>query len=168
VLTLRQITHSKYGYHSTYVDISVLDHTSEGIPMRNQQISVLVVGDRYIYTGEVETLLRHTRWRVAKASSVDQATAMLARQPFHVVLCQHTLQSGTWKEVVDSAVKHQPFVAVIVLYRDDGAAMVDLYPGVYDVLPVPCDSLELYATVTAGWRHCMQQKETATAATKPE
>ena len=129
--------------------------------MTNQEISVLVVGDRYIYTGDVETMLRHTRWRVAKAKSIAEALGMLGQQQFHVVLCQHTLQQGLWTDLLEPVGDDDQRPVIIVLGRDGRTALADLCLGAYDVLPIPCDPMELYATVTSAWRHCIHQEQTA-------
>src|SRR5690349_12603336 len=105
-------------------------------------------------------MLRHTRWNIAKANSVAEAITILAHHPFHVVLCQQSLETGTWLDVLRAIERHQPHAAVVVLCKGDStAAMTDLCLGAYDVLPVRCDALELYATVTSAWRHYMQQEQ---------
>jgi DNA-binding NtrC family response regulator len=136
-------------------------------PVTHEQISALVVGDRYMYTGEIETMLRHTRWNIAKASSVVEAIAILALRQFHVVLCQRRLENGTWLDVLQAIEQYQPHAAVVVLCKGDGtAAMTDLCLGAYDVLPVPCNALELYTTVTSAWRHYRQKEQAAMVASK--
>ena len=131
--------------------------------MENKEISVLLVGDRYVYTGEIEKMLRHTRWRIAKASSIAEAKKILAEQPLQVLLCQQRLQNGSWVNLVRAAQQLQAHAPIVVLCKADDAVIADLRLGAYDILPVPCSAPDLYTTVAEAWRHCMQQEHASAA-----
>ena len=135
--------------------------------MTNQEISVLLVGDRNIYTAGVETMLRHTRWNVAKAQNVTDAIAMLAQRQFHAVLCQNAFEHQTWRDVARAVERLQPHAAVIVLFKGDEDTITDSCSDAYDLLPVPCSARDLYDAVTNAWHHSMQEEHAETAASKP-
>ncbi len=124
--------------------------------MTTLEISVLLVGDQ---RGDIDRLLRHSRWRVWLADSAAEAGATLKRVPVQVVLCQHTLRDGTWINVLNAADECGPPVPVVVLSKPDDRTWAEvLSRGAYDLLPVPCSAPELYAIVPMAWRHCMQQE----------
>jgi DNA-binding NtrC family response regulator len=129
--------------------------------MATQEISVLLVGDR---CADIEGMLHHTRWRVWRVDSAGEARAMLKRVPVHVVLCQHTLRDGTWRNVLDAASRCDPPAAVVVLSTPDHRTWTEVISdGAYDLLPLPCRASELYAIVPMAWRHCMQQEHASAA-----
>jgi DNA-binding NtrC family response regulator len=130
-----------------------------------EEISVLIAGDRYLYCGEVENLLRHTRWRVYTAHTVEEAKKALKRYPIEVVLCQHTLRDGTWVDVLNATSQCDPPSALVVLSSPDDRIWAEvLSRGAYDLLPVPCNASELYAIVPMAWRHCIQQEHASAVA----
>jgi DNA-binding NtrC family response regulator len=130
-----------------------------------QQISVLVIGDRYLYCGEIENQLSHTRWRVCTAHSIEDAKRMMKRQPIQVVLCQHTLRDGTWTDALKAAGQCDPPAQLIVLAKADDRLWAEvLTMGGYDLLPVPCAPSELYSLVPEAWRQCVQREHTYAAA----
>ena len=108
-------------------------------------------------------MLRHTRWYVAKATSLTEATARLSQQHFHVVLSQHSLQQGTWMDVADAVKATQPHAAVIVLCRA-ADQLDDRSFRAYDVLPLPCNPTDLYVSVTSAWWHAIQREQNPAAA----
>jgi DNA-binding NtrC family response regulator len=105
-------------------------------------------------------MLRHTRWSVHKAHSVNEARAMLEQADIQVVLCQKELRDGAWLAILEAAQQCRRPPSVVVLSRPDEREWADvLNLGAYDLLPIPCRPAELYAIVPEAWRHCMGREQ---------
>ncbi len=125
---------------------------------------MLLVGDRNTHCDQIKDLFNHTRWCVHRAHSAAEAKSILERHPVQVILCQHTLVDGSWRDVLNAAERCDRPASVVLLAPLDSRTWAEVISlGAYDLLPVPCIAQELYSVVPAAWRYCMHRKRAHSA-----
>jgi len=116
-------------------------------------VTVLLVspleGDRQSLGG----IFAHTNWRLTTAHTLDRAVSSLRSGRYALVICERTLQQGTWKDLLERtlAMPSPPLVLVTGLHPDDRLWAEAINLGAYDVLPKPFDRQEVVQVVSAAW-----------------
>jgi DNA-binding NtrC family response regulator len=98
-------------------------------------------------------IFAHTNWRLTAVSTLDRAISSLRSARQALVICEQTLQPGTWKDLLSRtiAMPSPPLVLVTGLNPDDRLWAEALNLGAYDVLPKPFDRREVVQVVGAAW-----------------
>jgi len=105
------------------------------------------------------------KWKLAAASTLEAATAMLRINQFPIALCEHDLSPGTWKELFGRAMRmpHSPLVIVTSRLADERMWAEALNLGAWEVLAKPFDPAEVIRVVDSAWRHWQERHESAAA-----
>jgi DNA-binding NtrC family response regulator len=114
------------------------------------------------HSAELTRIFSHTRWEIHLAHSVHEAAQALRSFPISVILCEHRLPDGSWRDVVREAEQISPRPPTVVM---SATADPGLWPevfncGGYDLLMRPLDPVELYALVPMAWRQWKRASET--------
>jgi DNA-binding response OmpR family regulator len=101
---------------------------------------------------ELQRILGHSRWTVLQAGTLAEARGEL-RKDGVVVVCEATLPDGTWKDVLDHALRlpAPPPVIVTSPHADDFLWMEVLNLGGYNVLGRPFREREVFQLVSMAW-----------------
>jgi hypothetical protein len=80
-----------------------------------------------------------------------------------VVLCEHALEDGSWKDVLELAASrpYPPPLIVTSRLADERLWSEVLNLGGYDVLPQPLDRNEALRTIGLAWDRWARQEELA-------
>jgi DNA-binding NtrC family response regulator len=105
-----------------------------------------------IFSSPQRTLFPDVVFSMIAKSSVSAAKSALKQGRISIVLCEHDLSPGSWKELLNSA-DGLPAPPVIVTSRlaDERMWAEVLNLGGYDVLARPLNSEEVLRTVTSAW-----------------
>lgn len=108
--------------------------------------SVLIVDDEAGIRTALRANFNRNGWNVETASGVDEATRLLEKREFHLVVSDMRMPDGNGLEVVRSAHKVSPSTAVILLtaFGNVPDAVQAMRSGAFDYLtkPVSFDQLE--------------------------
>ena len=120
-----------------------------------ERVRVLAVSP---YVADLQTLSRilaHSAWTLDAVPSVAEARMFLANNNTRVVLCEHKLPDGTWKDLLEEIAGFEQPPQIIVLSRtgDERLWAEVLNRGAWDVLVKPFHPQEVYRTVHQAWRH---------------
>jgi DNA-binding response OmpR family regulator len=98
-------------------------------------------------------IFAHTNWRLTAAATLDQAVSSLRFARQALVICEWTLHSDAWKDLLERtiAMPSPPLLLVTGLNPDDRLWAEALNLGAYDVLPKPFDRREVVQVVSAAW-----------------
>ena len=98
--------------------------------------------------------------RVVKGVAVGTALADIRKLRAPIVLCERTLASGTWKEMLEQArqLPDPPLVIVTSRVADEALWAEALNLGAYDVLAKPFDASEVERTLSMAWLHWSSRK----------
>lgn len=101
------------------------------------------------------SLCPDVRWTLITAFSLRSARHILARSSMALVLCEHDLAPGTWRELLEqvSALPHPPYLIVTSRLADERLWAEALNLGAYDVLAKPFDRTEVTRVVSMAWFH---------------
>jgi DNA-binding NtrC family response regulator len=143
---------------------------SAAVSQTNSPICVLAVVSPTT-AKELERIISRTRWKLHCVDSISAAKAVLEVVPVSVVLCDSRVGNGTWGDVVNITAQTHPRPETIVLVeRAVGEAVFGeiLNGGAYDVLPLPVEPRELYATIPMAWRHSRSKEKDPTTVPKTD
>ena len=120
-----------------------------------ERVRVLAVSP---YEADLQTLSRilaHSAWTLDSVPSLAEARLFLANNAARVVLCEHKLADGTWKDLFEEVSGFEQPPQIIVLSRtgDERLWAEVLNHGAWDVLVKPFHPQEVYRTVHQAWRH---------------
>jgi len=113
-------------------------------------------------------ILKRSTWIVKAARSFEEASAMLRREPFGVVVCSYGLAgSGKWSDLLEET-RRLPKAPKVVVTEGQGDSPVwaeVLSLGGYDVLLKPFEAREVFDVLGLAWlayeREKMAMKRTA-------
>ena len=106
-----------------------------------------------IFSSPERTLYTDVAFTLTAKSSIVAAKSALQRGRISIVMCEHDLSPGSWKELLDFAERLPSPPPVIVTSRvaDERMWAEVLNLGGYDVLARPFNSEEVIRTVTSAW-----------------
>ena len=113
--------------------------------MKDEPSHILVVDDELSMRELLDVLLTREGYHVSLAENGKMAMAMLAVEPFDLLLCDIRLGDITGLDVLRAAKKRHPDTVVIMIsaYATTETAVEAMNAGAYDYLPKPFDNAEL-------------------------
>ena len=92
-------------------------------------------------------------WPTRRTRRLREACPVMCRDLARVVLCEHTLEDGSWKDVLELAASrpYPPLVIVTARLADERLWAEVLNLGGYDVLAQPLDRNEALRTIGLAW-----------------
>jgi FixJ family two-component response regulator len=134
-------------------------------------IAILSVSPDVEDNGALENIFRQDsqsdrKWKLVAAPTLEWAANMLRLSELPIVLCDHDLQPGTWKELVDrtALMTHSPLVIVTSRFADERMWAEVLNLGAWDLLEKPFNRAEVIRIVDSAWRHWKDRYESAARA----
>lgn len=118
-------------------------------------VTVLAVSSNKEDLSTLHEILHHSNWAVREAANCHQALDVLHHQPASVIVCDHKLPDGTWRDI-QGAVTSLPWPPPVVVssrHADDRMWAEVLNLGGYDVLPEPFDGPEVIRILSLAWLH---------------
>ena len=117
------------------------------IPLDGKNSSVLVVDDEPGMRTALQANFQHHGWRVETAGGVGDATRVLERASFDLVVSDIRMQDGDGFEVMCSVLKNSPATAVILLtaFGSVPEAVESMRNGAFDYLTKPISFEQLQA-----------------------
>ncbi|MCC7153481.1 MAG: response regulator [Bryobacterales bacterium] len=118
-------------------------------------VNVLAVSPNRDDLAALHEILNHSNWVLREARSCRQAVDELRNEPAGVIVCEHSLPDGSWRDVhrAASGLEPPPPVVVSSLHADDRMWAEVLNLGGYDVLPEPFDRNEVVRILSLAWLH---------------
>ena len=106
-----------------------------------------------IFSNPSRTLYPDLAFTMTPRSSIAAAKSALQRGKISIVMCEHELSSGSWKELLDlvQRLPAPPPLIVTSRFADERMWAEVLNLGGYDVLAKPLNSEEVIRTVTSAW-----------------
>ena len=94
-------------------------------------------------------------WALQTCDSLKSASSILQSHCFSLVLCEHDLRPGTWRELLElvESLPEPPFVIVTSRVADERLWAEALNLGAYDVLAKPFDRTEVTRVLSMAWMH---------------
>ncbi len=104
---------------------------------------------------DLRRILGHSRWNLVRAENLSAAQPALERPEPRVVVCEATLEDGTWRDVLRRALSLPlpPPVVVTAKHADDHLWMDVLNSGGYNVLGRPFQEQEVFRILSTAWLH---------------
>ena len=129
-------------------------------------VTVLSVSSDQEDQSFLSDIFSHSNWWFYKASTIAEALTALEQHKIAVVLCEHHLGLGTWKDFLRQITRMPYPPALIVTSRlaDDHLWVEALNLGAYNVLDKPFDSEEVFRVVSVAWLHWKNKYQLATDA----
>jgi hypothetical protein len=92
-------------------------------------------------------------WRTRRIRRFREACPLMCRDLARVVLCEHALEDGSWKDVLELAASrpYPPLVIVTARLADERLWAEVLNLGGYDVLAQPLDRNEALRAIGLAW-----------------
>lgn len=117
-------------------------------------VSVLAVSAADEDYVSLQHVFSHSKWRLDRARSCQEAGEALRRGEFPVIICAARLPDGTWKDLLTDlrAYAVPPRLIVVSATADDRLWGEVLDQGGYDVLGKPFDAREVIRVVSLAWR----------------
>lgn len=108
-------------------------------------------------------VFRHTKWTLLESKSCTEAIVVLQRGPVPVVICDHTLPDGDWKDLLQgtAGLPMPPLVIVASRLADDRLWSEVMNSGAFDVLEKPFNHSELVRVVSLAWLAWKDQRQRA-------
>jgi DNA-binding NtrC family response regulator len=106
-----------------------------------------------ILTSPQRTLYPDLAFTMTAKSTISAAKNALKQGHASIVLCEHDLSPGSWKELLDfvEGLPAPPLVIVTSRVADERMWAEVLNLGGYDVLAKPLNSEEVIRTITSAW-----------------
>ena len=107
----------------------------------------------------LQSIISHSRWMLFKADTLSFALDLLEQQEITVVLCERSLVTGTWFDMLEhiTAMRNAPSLIVTSRLANDRLWAEALNLGAWDVLAKPFDRSEVLRSVKSGWQHWHDQ-----------
>jgi DNA-binding response OmpR family regulator len=122
-------------------------------PQPGRVVTVLSVSDSEADNRALGHLFRHTKWILLESKSCLEAITLLRRGDVPVVICDHVLPDGDWKDILATAsdLPNPPLLIVASRFADDRLWADVMNFGGYDVLEKPFNRPELVRVVSMAW-----------------
>ena len=104
--------------------------------------------------------------RPHRARTLGEAIEFVAANPVAVVVCEHKLPDGTWRDLIEGMARSAapPLLVVTSVNADESLWVEVLNLGGYDVLAKPYRSDEVLRTVSLARARWIEQRSKARAA----
>jgi DNA-binding NtrC family response regulator len=118
-----------------------------------------------------EAIVQRSTWRLHTASSIAEALRLLKTTAVSVILCEHDLPDGNWKDLLCAVTESKvpPRLIVMSADADERLWFEVLNLGGFDVLPTPVQASELFRVASLAdrsWRdHVRSASESSLVAT---
>lgn len=102
----------------------------------------------------LHSLFREQGWRLYGTDSLRSGLPLLRRRAASVVITEHNLPTGSWRDVLDAArlLPAAPLVVISSIHADDYLWAEALNLGAYDVLSKPIEPTEAIRAFNGlGW-----------------
>jgi len=101
----------------------------------------------------LKRILQGQQWQLFFATSCAEAIEVLTSQRIPIVMCDHDLPDGCWKDILDNSVQYRQHPTLIVSSRlaDDYLWTEVLNLGGYDILSKPFDQDEVRRVIFGAW-----------------
>jgi DNA-binding NtrC family response regulator len=134
-----------------------------------KQIKVLSVGLGHedssglssIFTRSEWPLCPDSEWKLQTSMSLRSAASALGKDGPHIVICEKSLGTDSWRDVLDqvSHVPDPPALIVTSRVADEYLWAEALNLGAYDVLAAPFEPAEVVRVLSSAWLHKVHGKE---------
>ena len=116
---------------------------------------LLVVGTVEADDRQTDGLVTQLPWHTHYARSILEARPFVWQDLARVVLCEHALPDGTWKDILHLVASRNvpPPVIVTSLHANDYLWAEVLNLGGYDVLATPLERREAVRSIGLAWDH---------------
>lgn len=103
----------------------------------------------------LEQLVGSQQWTIDKAFTLEQANLLMRHGSFLLVVCEHNLIPGTWKDLLEiiGPLRNPPFFIVTSRHADEHLWSEALNFGAYDVLAKPFASNEVLRSFNMALMH---------------
>jgi DNA-binding response OmpR family regulator len=136
-------------------------YPQSNVPPRigNELIALLSVSPIQQDHDTLASLLGRDQWRIYNAPDLRSASAFLRAHGVPLVICEHDLSPGSWRQLLDEIrlLSIPPFLIVTSRVADDCLWAEVLNMGAYDVLAKPFDLTEVTRVLSSAWLHWRQQ-----------
>jgi len=121
-----------------------------------ERADLLVRYSLLLLVGAIEDnggIFSYLPWRTRRIRRFREACPVMCRDLARVVLCEHALEDGSWKDVLELAASrpYPPLVIVTARLADERLWAEVLNLGGYDVLAQPLDRNEALRTIGLAW-----------------
>lgn len=103
---------------------------------------------------QLRNIFSRSSWDLRIVRNGAEAAEAVLREPAPVVICEHILPDGSWRDVADAAEKAGARARMLVTSRcaDESLWCEVLDEGGYDCLGKPFRSEEVFRLVSLAWR----------------
>ena len=137
-----------------------IDH-SPSISMANsaRTVTVLSISPDEADHLCLQSIIGHSKWNLFTATDLASAFSVLHGHEISVVVCERTLQTGTWIDVLENikVLPNAPSLIVASRLADDRLWAEALNLGAWDVLAKPFDHIEVIRSVKSAWQRWHDQ-----------
>jgi DNA-binding response OmpR family regulator len=101
-------------------------------------------------------IVRELQWDMDSACSRAEAIRIMRSGPVPVIVCDRDLPDGTWKDILEeSALQECPSYVIVTTHLAHDAHLwcEVLHLGGDEVLTMPFERMEVFHSISAGWRH---------------
>jgi DNA-binding NtrC family response regulator len=116
---------------------------------------LLVVGAVDGNDGQTDRVVTQLPWDMLSAGSLLEALPFICQDLARVVLCEHALPDGNWKDILHVvASRHVPPSVIVTSRHADDYLWEEVLNLVgYDVLATPLDPREALRAIGLAWDH---------------
>jgi len=102
-----------------------------------------------------------SEWKLQTSASLRAAVSVLGKDGPHIVVCEKSLGTDSWRDLLDQVGKMPDPPSLIVASRmaDDYLWAEALNLGAYDVLAAPFEPAEVMRVLSSAWLHKIHRKE---------
>ena len=128
-----------------------------------EPIRVLSISSLKEDHSSLQSILRHSSWQLLTADDLLSAFDLLRDGSISVVLCEHSLTDGSWKDLLRNmeSIPHRPALIVTSRLADDHLWAEALNLGAHDVLAKPYHRNEVVRSIKLAWDHWHEKRQTA-------
>jgi DNA-binding response OmpR family regulator len=117
---------------------------------------ILAISASKVTHVRLREIMYQLQWDMDSAYSRADAISVMRSGPVPVIVCDRDLPDGTWKDILDeSALQGCPSYVIVTtpLAHDVHLWCEVLHLGGDEVLAMPFEPMEVFQSISAGWRH---------------
>src|SRR5688572_4408294 len=118
----------------------------------------------------LSSIFSRSNWELRIVRTRREASEVLRAEAVPVIICEHILPDGRWRDVADDAAEAGLRTRVLVTSRcaDESLWCEVLDEGGYDCLAKPFRAEEVFRLVSLAWRSCKDERVRAAGRATPE